>query len=470
MIPLSEDNIHISCTECGGAIKFPDGDHSVRCPFCSRVLLITAPNRVLKFYLNTNLESNGIKFITEGHCKRSGIPLPTSVEDPLLFYLPFWRFRGMRYRLSAQAQTYEFEDGTKLETTPKISINSTPFDLNFPGIDLPSMSDVFLGVRAQTVGLCPEVPERIRGLAEVINPEIMLDQAREMAYQKAGMLNECGRLLIDEIIGEKLTLIYFPIWVSRFTSRSGKYYLLLDGVSGKEFCRKDGEFNGVKHHDGFESVTSIRIVSHHCPECGADLPAGGDTVVFPCNNCGRAWYLEGNELIRNEVFVAESIPDAYRYYPFWGFEAIFNDHEGILTYQQAKELFANKLSLLIDEAADSSFRFYIPAFGMRNPENVWKLSVNLTRSQPDLKLYQDSINNLAACSLPQEEAGELARVLWFFLIFSSPKGRLWRSHDLEDVPGIHLRPGKLIYIPMREEGLFLREMITGTAIATKGVI
>ncbi len=173
-----KEKVRINCLQCGASIKFPEGDHSVKCPYCSIVLLIIAPNRVLKYYLNTELEPRGLKFITEGYCKRSGIPLPNSVESPRLFYLPFWRFRGSRYWLFIESDVYEFEDGVKLETEPKVTVESKPFDLSFPGADISLMRNAFLGIRAQTVELCPEIPENLKNIANIIKPGIILDEGQ----------------------------------------------------------------------------------------------------------------------------------------------------------------------------------------------------------------------------------------------------------------------------------------------------
>ncbi|MCP4634550.1 MAG: hypothetical protein GY855_16600 [candidate division Zixibacteria bacterium] len=468
-IKTSDDRILIKCTQCGAPIKFPEGDHSVQCPYCSIRLLLTSPNRVLKYYLNTELGERGIKFITEGYCKRNGMPLPSKVEAPELYYLPFWRFRGARYWLEIKSNYVEFEDGTKLEAEREIEVDSRPFDISFPGADIPLMRNTFLGVRSQTVELCPELPEGLQETAHIIKPDILLDQARDLAYEKAVNDGDKKEILFTEIIGETLTLIYFPVWVSQFTNRNGKYVLIIDGVSKRGISCEEGEFDGVNESDGFEGVTSAVIIPHHCPECGDDLPAGGNAVVFHCSNCGRGWYLEESGLVQREMLFTKTMDDSITYYPYWSFEATFNGKDAILTYQQAKQFFKHNLSLFIDDSSDSIFRFYIPAFSIRDPNKAWKLMANITRNQPDFKWRDYSMESPVAGSLPESEACEFGRVLWFYLIFCSAGGNINTVIRGSEIPDIHFRPGQIVYLPMKEDGIFLREQTTGFGVQKGGV-
>ncbi|PJA28204.1 MAG: hypothetical protein CO189_05200 [candidate division Zixibacteria bacterium CG_4_9_14_3_um_filter_46_8] len=465
------EDIKVNCPQCGSPINFPESYRSIRCPYCSKVLLITSPNRVLKFYLNTELNARSIKYITERYCKREGLALPKSMEKLALYYVPFWRFRGLQYWLKVRTDTYEFEDGTRLETEAKVQIDSKHFDINFPASEIPWMRDLSLGIRAQTIELCPDLPVKLRELAEVIKPEIVMDTAREMAYNSLGRLSRNPSACYEELIGEKLTLVYFPLWVSQFLNNSGNFYLLIDGVSEQASSHFEGEFKEVMESDSFEGVGSIKIVPHHCPHCGADLTIDGESLAFLCQNCDRFWYLEGSQLRQVEVTTAKfdgSIDS--KYFPFWRFEAIFNGERSILTFQQAKTLFTNKLSLLIDEPTDSIFKFYIPAFGLKNPGACWTLATNLTRSQPDIELSETVPSHRASCTLPEEEAAQLAGVLWYYLIFGCAGHSLRKSFNRDEVPDIHFRPGRLTYFPMKEDGIYLCEQTTGFAIQKKGVI
>ncbi|GAG28882.1 unnamed protein product, partial [marine sediment metagenome] len=204
---------------------------------------------------------------------------------------------------------------------------------------------------------------------------------------------------------------------------------------------------------------------------GADLPAGGDAVVFHCGNCGRGWCLQEQGLIRIDLSFARFKMERHiRYYPFWRFEAVFNSKDSVLTYQQAKTMFTNSLSIFIDDASDSIFRFYVPAFSIRNPDSAWKIATNLTRSQPNLEFDKTSDDDSSACSLPEEEATEFARVQWFYLIFNAAGTRFRRSYLEEDVPDVYFRSGQVVYLPMKEDGIYLREQTTGFAIQKRGVI
>ncbi|MBD3168156.1 MAG: hypothetical protein GF307_01650 [candidate division Zixibacteria bacterium] len=470
MFDSSSEKIRINCTQCGAPITFPEGDHSVKCPYCSKVLLLISPQRVLKYYLNTELDERSIKFVTEGACKRLRVPLPTQFYDPKLYYLPYWRFRGAHYSLLIDNDRYEFEDGTILETEPKVNVISKPFDLNFPGTNIETFRNIFMGIRSRTLELCPTMPEHLEGVAKIIQPDILMDTAREMAYERTGGIRNQERAFYNELIGEVLTLVYMPIWVSPFINKEGMFHLVIDGLAKKELSLNKGEWRGIAETDGFDSIASQKIVPHHCPECGADLPAGGSAITFHCGNCGRGWHLQQNGLAQKEfLFAKHEGFDDVSYYPFWQFETTFAHGAELLTYQSAMAIIGSSLSVFIDDSSDEIFKFYIPGFKITNPHSAWKFAADLTRCQPDLE-YRDSMNvKTAPCSLEEEEAGEFARAVWYYLLSCSSKARFRDFGDVNSVPDVYFRPGKIVYLPMKEDGIFLREQISGSGIQKKGV-
>ena len=100
--------------------------------------------------------------------------------------------------------------------------------------------------------------------------------------------------------------------------------MLIDGMAKKVFSCREGVFDEISENEGFEGIPSPRLIAHHCPECGEDLPAGGDAVVFQCHNCERGWMLDQTGLTRAEISSVKSEDKDVKYYPFWRFEAIFN--------------------------------------------------------------------------------------------------------------------------------------------------
>jgi len=120
-------------------------------------------------------------------------------------------------------------------------------------------------------------------------------------------------------------------------------------------------------------------------------------------------------------------------------------------------------------AGETELRFYIPAFSIRDPNKAWKLMANITRNQPDFKWRDYSMESPVAGSLPESEACEFGRVLWFYLIFCSAGGNIDTVIRGSEIPDIHFRPGQIVYLPMKEDGIFLREQTTGFGVQKGGV-
>ncbi len=411
-----------------------------------------------------------MKFVTERYCKRSGIDLPKSFVDSRLFFIPFWRFKGMIYQLRAEAVTYTFSDGVSLETEKKVKVDSKPFDINFPGVNQELINHIIMGMRSQVMELHPQLPTKLAKSAEVIKPEITLDAAREMAYNNAFGVYRKKNVCCQELIGEKLTLIYFPVWVSQFTNRTGAWWLLVDGVSKRGITCGQDEFCGFYSHSDFDGVGSVKIFPHHCPNCGADLPAGKNAVVYTCQNCWRGWYLDGDRLRQIEIsYVDFNNDNNVKFFPFWQFNASFNSKGSILTYHQAQILFRNKLSVFVDDSEDGIFRFFVPGFSARNPRSLWKLSSRLTQSQPNFTTSKRLRFSSVPATLPEDEAAQMARAIWFYLIFGTATNSFHRWNRSDEMPEINFHPGKLLYLPMKEDGIYLREQFTGFAVQRRGI-
>ncbi|MBD3233068.1 MAG: hypothetical protein GF315_05035 [candidate division Zixibacteria bacterium] len=420
--------------------------------------------------MNTRLNHRSVKFVTERYCKRSGIDLPRSFDDSRLIYIPFWRFNGMIYQLRAEAVTYTFSDGATLETEKKVKVDSKPFDINFPGVNQDLVNQIIMGIRSQVMELHPQLPPKLDKDADIIKPEITLDAAREMAYSNAFGVYRRKNVCYEELIGEKLTLIYFPVWISRFTNKTGAQWLLLDGVSKRGLACGQDEFRGFHSNGDFDGVGSIKILPHHCPNCGADLPAGKNAIVYTCQNCWLGWYLDGDRLRQIEIDYVDPGGDKnLKFFPFWEFGASFNSRGSILTYHQAQMLFRSKLSVFVDDSEDAIFRFFVPGFSARNPRSLWKLSSRLTQSQPKFTTSQRLRFSSVPATLPEDEAAQMARAIWFYLIFGTATNSFQSWNENSEVPEVNFHPGKLIYLPMKEEGIYLREQFTGFAVQKRGI-
>ena len=141
-----------------------------------------------------------------------------------------------------------------------------------------------------------------------------------------------------------------------------------------------------------------------------------------------------------------------------------------MTYRSAMALIGSSLSVFIDDSSDEVFKFYIPGFRISNPNSAWKFAADLTRCQPDIK-YRDPMNRKTAqCSLSEEEAGEFARALWYYLLSCSAKAKFRHLEDVSSAPDVHFRPGKIVFMPMKEDGIYMREQITGSGIQKRGVL
>jgi len=99
---MADYKARFNCPGCGSSLLTLEGAISLRCSFCGLVMRIGAPGRILKYYYESRLDSIALKIILEKHLKDNDRLAAIRIETSRLFYLPFYRFRGMSYSLISE--------------------------------------------------------------------------------------------------------------------------------------------------------------------------------------------------------------------------------------------------------------------------------------------------------------------------------------------------------------------------------
>jgi hypothetical protein len=178
-----------------------------------------------------------------------------------------------------------------------------------------------------------------------------------------------------------------------------------------------------KDGDHYETI-GLRPLK--CPDCGADLPVRPKDVVFFCAGCGKAWYINGTELIQvsYSVMPPKNGAAATDYLPFWVVEAkVVSEGESIDNKYGLAKL-APGVRVPVEEDKKIPLRFFVPAFEIGNLKILSRFASSFTNSQP---LWQDGgtqdsvtrVTPSRGCFISPEDALELAPLILFSLI---PKG------------------------------------------------
>jgi hypothetical protein len=232
------------------------------------------------------------------------------------------------------------------------------------------------------------------------------------------------RVVYHELVGERLSLIYFPWWLVR----SGERIVLIDGVSGGVVTDNlPLSVYAPLNSGGTVATETVSFRPLLCPNCGWDFPVRGDDAIFFCSSCERSWILEGKELrpLEHEValFPEPKAKGQRRYLPFW-----LTDADGRLCM--------------------------IAAFRYKQLKHLQALSTRLVKSpaswQKDSSLKGDATGGY----YDADDAARLAR--FTVAALAAVEGR--RIDQGFDLP---VAARKLVWVPFRTQGNYLFDPFFG---------
>jgi predicted RNA-binding Zn-ribbon protein involved in translation (DUF1610 family) len=453
--------VSASCPSCGAPLELQEGANVSRCPFCDLPLLFQSPNSILTYYLEPQVNQQEIPFHLDRYRKEKGESLSRRVDEMKLYYLPFWRFTSSIFYTQVDDSSMEpYQERTEAE------ILTREWDINFPANESNDFGLDTLGLRPEWLKLRLLTDKNLVKTGTVLNLELDSSSAKEKALESLELLMDdkrsSGKELILRLLDETLSLIYFPLWVVNFIAKEGKYYQIIDAITGRTLKQGSGYFELKENlNREFKEIPAPKIIPHRCPNCGWDLPVTPFHLIFPCENCSRIWEISANGYLPIKGEIAKlkdsgliKLLKSVCYFPFWVFQAR-PVKEKDFPIQKLVELIPSEIGWFKVKDKSKPFLFYVPAFEIKNLSKIPALSLVLTRTQPDLETETWEKSKLNGAAMSTEDARKIAEMLWIYLI--SEKVNL----HLDEWKELILENEKIVWYPYYEECNFLEDLVTG---------
>jgi ribosomal protein L37AE/L43A len=460
----------MSCPQCGGEVDLNEDASVFRCRYCDSTLKPVGRNEVESFL-----------FLPKGSVLQVGKAIVKTlskqgrhvrVTDGQILYAPYWRVRGQVFQWvfgrkyeTSQAGVTSFDDFKRSRTSP--------YHRTFPAFNSAKWQVISLGLRVQVVKMYPYNRERMGPDAVVLRQEVPFDEAVKRALQVPTQTltgpRERIEVLKTHLIGGTYSLIYFPFHCLRVTEGDRERLVMIDGLSHKvleaqasipEVNRETRDFPIPSRPMGF--------IPFKCPNCGWDFPYRPFSRIHLCRTCGKAWEERGGKYQEVSFTVASGkgeVRASDPYLPFWKLTLVI-EAKG-RTYGDLKAFFELLPQTRIqppETLADRPILFYVPAFRVRNPVAVERFAGRLTRTQPVIpeSAPPTELPSVKAADvwLPVKETVEMAEVILLGMV---PK-RARRTLAVLKEAELRLKRYGLMWVRFREEGIFLRETVTGLAI------
>lgn len=398
----SKSLIQHPCPQCGGQVTLEDTDRIFQCPYCRVRLVVQASPRFI--YV---------------------LPAAETSRDRPLIHVPYWRFRGLVFALSALAVNHRILDVSSIAVAgtglpPSLGLRPQVVTMSFYTPELPGK---FIPPTLSHTGFLQKLGSGLKGRLE--------DPLAPMTYHA--------------FIGENVSLIYAP-----FFEKNG---MLHDALTGRPIIPRP-------HDTPFEASGSspADVLQFHptlCPQCGGDMEGERDALVLRCRTCSTFWETSPSGFHRVEAaFTAGGTTDSV-WAPFWVLE--------VTAHPFSLETFGDFVALTqvptpgISTKADRQFYFWIPAFKLA-PQFFLRAARVATMAQPELVPLEDAhLGYPYPVSLPSVEAFQACPVLLGAL--SPAKEELFPK----------IRKGRLAFRGKRLAYLPLRRLSSEWVLDTFGI-
>jgi DNA-directed RNA polymerase subunit RPC12/RpoP len=451
---MPDPQLIYNCPGCGKPTPAPQGALTNRCQFCGLVVRLGAPGVILKYFYPSRIDSFGARMAADRFLKENNMVLTTNVIRSDFYYVPFYRFRGMALdyvSLSVMEQKpiesmEEAEDSISFSS--KLQLKAKDFDITIPAISEMGFGLTSLGIRPAAVPLYSFCPADIPAGAKVINANTDRADVPRLAqnlHNANTNLYIKGKVLYSAMIGEQISLIYFPIWALIHQQGERQKTIFVDALARRAYAQIDYAFEfGDNPRPAVEPIMIVPS-RHQCPNCGADLDDKPFSLYYPCKNCKRAYML----IQGGYQQIAPKIANSSKIAPFWRFPLELKGQKTYKTVMDFSKLLVSELSFLRKEKRDNQFYLYSPAFYAADATRWVEMALRVLKSQPHDQLVERIPLAGPDPAIEQNEGKQMASFLWNVAVARYQKiQKAGFSVDEFSLPD-----GEIVWLPLEDENL-----------------
>jgi hypothetical protein len=244
---LSSRVAGLACPNCGGALEVDDGLRVVECPFCRTPLLATSEVGARRLAVEPQIAAEGARRIARGWLSRGVAKNPrlettAKIGEAFLSFLPFYRVQAdcVGFALGTERRRRTVGSGKSRRTeTYEVDVErgvERSFDATYPALNVAEWGIQRVDLRGDP--LVPFDGDALDRLGMVFPPTGSEHQVRAAALERfrrkadpTGGLHRV-RFKFLQTLRERLSIIYYPLWVVRYRFQDRSYQVLVDAEDG----------------------------------------------------------------------------------------------------------------------------------------------------------------------------------------------------------------------------------------------
>ncbi|MFQ5528385.1 MAG: hypothetical protein ACE5GX_19290 [Thermoanaerobaculia bacterium] len=244
---LSDRVEGLTCPNCGGTLDVASGLRVVFCEYCRTPLLVSSEVGIRRFAVEPRIGADRARevarqWLVKGMRKDPKLRREAKLGETLLCFLPFFRVTadclGVALGTELRRRTVGAGKHRRVETY-EVDVErkvTRSHDRTYPAVDVSEW-----GIQRVQLAGDPLVPfdtaalSRLGMVFEPTGSEIAAFNAairdfREATDPAAGLKKVRFRFL--ETVRERLSVIYYPLWIVRYHYRQRAYQILVDAEDG----------------------------------------------------------------------------------------------------------------------------------------------------------------------------------------------------------------------------------------------
>jgi hypothetical protein len=354
---------------------------------------------------------------------------PVKAREQAPLYVPYWRFRGMRFRWKEKKVTHNIID---------FSTQASRYH-HFPG-SLHFRTQVFKMrfVEPQSKGAYLPLGlamEDIMGRRESIISAAASQTADPQLLNQLSPLGSNGDESYQAFIGDVTSLIYAPY----YRQDDGLY----DGLAEQRLPAAAGELDVPETSE--RNACEYRFFPTLCPNCGWDMACEKDSLILLCSNCNGAWSVSEQGLQRESFLFYSDTQRADIWIPFWRLGV---DCTGMELESYADFIRLTNFPRVVHPWMEQrEFRYWVPAFKL-NPSQFLHLGNHMMVRERE-EDFTDNVphSKFHPVTLPATEGFQSTP----FLLGATGYAKKKLLPQVRE-SDFHLRSQDLVYVPFVRRG------------------
>lgn len=225
----------LTCPECSGVVAVAEGDRLVECPYCHTHSLVQGERGVRRWQVLQTVERERalqtIGNFFRGMKKARDLHKEARIKDTFLVYLPYWRVESF----VAGWMFGRVKSGKDSTRPVEVQISET-MHWNDAAVDVAEYGVHQVAISKEQ--LQPYDSERLHAEAMVFEPSESHSDALHEASRHFTYRGRKARSLRTKFfekfhfLRQRLSIVYYPLWVSRYEYHKRNYQVVVDGVNG----------------------------------------------------------------------------------------------------------------------------------------------------------------------------------------------------------------------------------------------